>query len=76
MSLSVLLYALMASTLVALVGLLVVDAVRGVSGRRPAPPDARREVCSARRHRPARSVTRSALLRTREHSVHVGFTSW
>jgi hypothetical protein len=56
MSLSVLLYALMASTLAALAGLLVVDAVRSVSGRRQAPPDGRREVCSARRHRPARSV--------------------
>jgi hypothetical protein len=57
MSVSVLLYALMASTLVALVGLLVVDVVRSLSPRRPAPPDGRREVCSARRHRPARSVT-------------------
>jgi hypothetical protein len=59
MTLSVLLYALMLSTLVALVGLLVVDVARGVARWRPPSPSGRPADCSARRRRPARSVTAS-----------------
>jgi hypothetical protein len=55
MTLSVLLYALMLSTLLALVGLLVVDLIRGVLRRRPAPAD-RDPACSARRRGPSRPV--------------------
>jgi hypothetical protein len=59
MTLSVLLHALMLSTLVALVGLLIVDVARGVARWRPPPPSGRPADCSARRRRPARSVTAS-----------------
>jgi hypothetical protein len=56
MTLSVLMYAMMVSTLLALVGLLFVDVVRSVLRRRPAPPERHAEVSSARRRRPAQSV--------------------
>jgi hypothetical protein len=56
MTVSVLLYALMVSTLVALVGLLVVDVVRSVLRWRPAPPDRHPDAGSARRRRPPRFV--------------------
>jgi hypothetical protein len=59
MTLSVLLYALMLSALVALVGLLVVDVIRGVARSHPPPPSGRPADCSARRRQPARSVTAS-----------------
>jgi hypothetical protein len=51
MTLSVLLYALMLSTLVVLVGVLVVDAVRGRARRRRALPDHGPGMGRARRRR-------------------------
>lgn len=82
MTLSVLMYTMMVSTLVVLLGVLVVDVMRGFLRSRPAPPDRPSDVSSAGRRRSAQLVGPTAGSASRrfsadtKHAVHIAFTGW